>query len=263
MRSWVYRLRGNPAQPDPKETAAQVLRDTDRDWRIIGENDPYHGVLTDPRFHRKNLNDENLALFFESGAHDVGHWLQRSREIFGEFHPRSALDFGCGVGRLTRPLAALTGDAVGVDISQGMLNEARRTIIPGAQFVERIPARVFDWVVSYIVLQHVTPEAGYSVVADLLDAVAPRGRISLHITFARSHEHAADDGARLVIAEDDVWPVEGPDLTLVPPGVMIMHDYDLSRVIALFFCHGLTSIHMDRTDHGGVYGAVIHAARSD
>lgn len=236
-------------------------RDTDDDWRIIGEEDPFFGVLTHSRFHRENLTDDALTDFYSSGESDLGGLLARSREIFGPFNPRSALDFGCGVGRLTRPLAQLTGDVVGVDVSRGMLREARQRV-PDAVFVERIPDRTFDWVVSFIVLQHITPAAGYPLICELLKAVAPGGRISLHITFARAEAYATDAGAMLVIGETHVWPVEEAwDTSLLPQGVMIMHDYDLSRVLALFYQQGFRSLHLDSTDHGGVVGAVIHAER--
>lgn len=44
-------------------------------------------------------------------------------------HPRErgvALDFGCGVGRLTRALAAFFDRATGVDISSSMIEEAKK-----------------------------------------------------------------------------------------------------------------------------------------
>ncbi len=50
---------------------------------------------------------------------DIPHLL--ARHVRGGF----ALDFGCGAGRSTRFLKALGFDAVGVDISEAMLREAR------------------------------------------------------------------------------------------------------------------------------------------
>lgn len=244
----------------PQALVAPPLRDTDRDWRIIGEQDPFFGVLTDPRYHRQNLTDQARADFFGSGETEITTLFDRIRAIFGDFNPKSALDFGCGVGRLTQPLAHRFGDVVGVDVSTGMLAEARKHNHTRAIFLDQIPPRPFDWVVSFIVLQHVTPERGYALIGELLKAVAPHGGISLHIVFARTAPHAADAGTRIVIGDDDVWPAgETADIATVPPGVMIMHDYDLGRVIALFNLHGFRSVHLDHTDHGGAIGAVIHA----
>ena len=245
----------------PEEQAAPV-RDTDRDWQIIGEQDPFFGVLTDPRFHRDNLTDEARAEFFRSGEREIGALIERNRAVFGAFNPKSALDFGCGVGRLTQPLARLCGEAVGVDVSAGMRTEAEKHNKTSAVFTDRIPPRAFDWVVSFIVLQHITPEQGYGLISQLLKAVAPGGGVSLHVVFARTEPFAADAGTRIVIGDDDVWPAgRTADVSAVPPGVMIMHDYDLGRVIALFHLHGFRQVHLDHTDHGGPIGAVIHARR--
>lgn len=236
-------------------------RDTDRDWQLIGLNDPYFGVITDPRYRRGIITAAALQEFFASGRADVTVMLERMRSLFGSFVPGSALDFGCGVGRLTRPLAELTGDAVGFDISEGMLAEARKHRQSGLSFVSSFPARKFDWVVSLIVLQHITPEVGHQAIERLLKAVAPAGGMTLQITFARTAA-SGGPGGRLIIDDGKVRvDPASPSTSNVPPGVMIMHDYDLGRVIAQFFLEGFQSMYLDKTDHGGVIGATIYAKR--
>src|SRR5580704_8517953 len=91
---------------------------TDAEWEKWGQRDPYFGVLTDNRFRQKRLTADTKAEFFASGARDIDHVFQVCREhICPDFRPRSALDFGCGVGRLVIPLAALVEHVVGVDVS--------------------------------------------------------------------------------------------------------------------------------------------------
>lgn len=236
-------------------------RNTDADWQLIGDKEPYFGVLTNPRFRRENLTELDLAHFFESGRSGVTAMLERMRSLCGPFCPKSALDFGCGVGRLTRPLADLTGDAVGFDVSPGMLVEARKYQAASVSFVDVFPERQFDWVVSIIVLQHITPEFGHEAISKLLKAVSPGGGITLQITFART-AIAGGPGARLIIDVKGVRPSPTQsDTTSVPPGVMIMHDYDLGRVVSQFYIEDFTSVHLDKTDHGGVVGATIYARR--
>jgi ubiquinone/menaquinone biosynthesis C-methylase UbiE len=41
-------------------------------------------------------------------------------------HGRTVLDFGCGIGRVARELAARGAEVIGLDVSDGMIAEARR-----------------------------------------------------------------------------------------------------------------------------------------
>jgi 2-polyprenyl-3-methyl-5-hydroxy-6-metoxy-1,4-benzoquinol methylase len=237
-------------------------RDTDRDWQIIGTDEPYFGVITSAEFKRDKFDDEARRKFFASGQHEVLHHLARMRSLFGPFEPQSALDFGCGVGRLTVPLAQVTGRAIGVDISPGMLAEARRHIVAGLTFVEAIPNDSFEWVMSLIVLQHIPPARGYGILKQLLSRVSDGGGVTIQVMFARTGEHAKSVGTRLIIDGDTVTQsIKPADSNKVPPGIMIMHDYDLSHVIALFYLAGIRSIHLDHCDHGGMIGATIYGRK--
>ncbi len=101
------------------------MSNTDRNWCTWAEQDPYYAVLTDPKFRGDAIN-ENRAAFFESGQAFVRHWLHYIEHHFGPLQRERALDFGCGVGRLTIPLADHFGVVVGLDIAPAMLEEARR-----------------------------------------------------------------------------------------------------------------------------------------
>ena len=134
----------NGDRQEPVKQAAPGSRDTDRDWQIIGEQDPFFGVLTDRAITARILTDDARADFFRSGKASC-RAARPHPAVFGAFDPRSALDFGCGVGRLTQPLAPLCGDAVWVDVSAGMRAEAQNYNRTGAVFTDRIPPRAFDW----------------------------------------------------------------------------------------------------------------------
>lgn len=237
-------------------------RDTDRDWRMIGATEPYFGVLTSESFKRDNLDDAARESFFASGLSDVRHHFDRMNALFGRFEPRSALDFGCGVGRLTVPLAQIAGQATGVDISPGMLAEARLHKAPGLTFVDSMPDGAFDWVMSLIVLQHVPPERGYDILRQLLARVSDGGGATIQLMFARTIEHARSAGGRLILDGTDVLPAkDSRSIRGIPAGVMLMHDYDLSRVVGLFYQAGMTSLHLEHCDHGGIVGATIYARK--
>lgn len=256
LSTWFSR----PATPDPAPVAAPV-RDTDADWEEIARAQPYFGVLTDPRYRSEVIDAAAKAEFFASGEAQIAQELAYQRARFGPFDPRSALDFGCGVGRLTRALAAVTGRAVGVDVAPSMLAEARRDAPPTAEFLPILPGGLFDWIVSIIVFQHIPPERGYPLLRRLLSHAAPGGGLTLQITAYRDARHRGAPGGRLVIAETIEPVAASVSLTALPAGEMVMFDYDLSAVLALVFEAGFKEVSLAHTDHGGFHGVLIHGRR--
>lgn len=244
-----------------RPVAKVTLRDTDSDWEEIGRTNPYFGVLTDPRFRTENLTEESLTDFFRSGEHQIDHEAGLLRTRYPDFAPTSALDFGCGVGRLTRPLAAMTGDAFGVDVADSMLAEARRQAPEGVNFGRELPDRVFDWIVSLIVFQHIPPERGYPLLKALMARLAPGGFVTLQFALYRHARHASVPGGRIVMGEDftTVSSVEG--LRALAKGEMVMFDYDLTVICAILFAAGIADIELCHTDHGGFHGALIRGRR--
>src|SRR5277367_1629330 len=109
------------------DIASPTNLSTDHEWEEWGRRDPYFGVLTHPRFRRANLTEAAKSEFFESGRLHVEYVMQVVRKhIDADFTPKRALDFGCGVGRILIPLAQVTQEVVGVDVSPSMLHEAKR-----------------------------------------------------------------------------------------------------------------------------------------
>src|SRR6185369_10304549 len=102
-------------------------RGTDHEWEKFGKKDPYFGVLTADKFQRQNLTDESKEEFFKSGYDYVENVVITIRKhIDPTFSIEKALDFGCGVGRLVIPLAEISKSVDGIDVSESMLNEARK-----------------------------------------------------------------------------------------------------------------------------------------
>jgi len=131
-----------------------------RDWDELGRVDPLWAILTNPGQRGGKWNPEE---FFASGAAEVSHVMQQAARLGAPRQRRSALDFGCGVGRLTRALAGQFDYCVGVDIADSMLRQAREWHRgwPSCQFLlnttgdlRQFEDRAFDLVYSTIVLQH-------------------------------------------------------------------------------------------------------------
>lgn len=94
----------------------------------------------------------------------------------------SALDFGCGVGRLTQALALYFASCIGVDISQQMIQKAgslnryahcRYLANPDAQLP--FADASFSFIYSNIVLQHVPQRFSKKYLREFVRVLAPGG----------------------------------------------------------------------------------------
>lgn len=131
-----------------------------RDWDAIASLDPHWAVLADPdRKHGRWEEDE----FFATGQREVSERLAIAAKLGLPRHRGLALDFGCGLGRTARELAAHFDRCVGLDISEAMLARARElnAHVANLEFViadgsEPLPFadEAFDAVYSSITLQH-------------------------------------------------------------------------------------------------------------
>ncbi len=132
-------------------------RDTDLDWNTIAAANPFFGVLANERFLGKTLSPQVLSEFYGSGRADIGMTLREAATHFRiKRRFRRALDFGCGVGRLSKAMAEHAHEVIGVDISENMLRTAREVAsAKNITYLASIPEGTFDWINSVIVFQHI------------------------------------------------------------------------------------------------------------
>ena len=153
-----------------------------RHWNLFAKTDPYWAVLTEPD---KQGQRWKIDEFFETGRNDVRATLQRVREVLPDWRPAGdALDFGCGVGRLSQALASHFDRVTGVDISREMLAHARRHNRHGERvtYIEntepslaRFADGSFAFVLSLITLQHIAPEYSCRYVEEFIRTCASGG----------------------------------------------------------------------------------------
>jgi SAM-dependent methyltransferase len=159
-------------------------RSTDREWEEWGRKDPYFGVLIKRRY-RADLISENKKEFFLSGEKHIANAIATVEKRYGAIAKNQCLDFGCGVGRLIIPLSSRFRQVVGLDISPSMLKEAHRNLEersirnvelgPSDDELSFVAGRKFDFVHSYITLQHVATERGYAIYERMLDLLDDQG----------------------------------------------------------------------------------------
>ena len=100
------------------------LKTTSSDWESMARTDPLWAVCTE--LGPQGGSYDELERFWESGRRDVDAAIKHV-EACGLDIDRNgeALDFGCGPGRVSQPLAEVFARCVGVDISPTMLELAR------------------------------------------------------------------------------------------------------------------------------------------
>jgi len=131
-----------------------------QDWEDLGALDPYWAILAHPT---RKFGKWDVEAFFRTGEEEIERVMQASRRMGYPREHELALDFGCGVGRLTRALARHFRRCYGVDISESMICRAKELnqSIQNCEFMVNteshlgvFPDDQFDMVCTLIVLQH-------------------------------------------------------------------------------------------------------------
>jgi len=235
---------------------------TDDEWEELARRDPYFAILTDDRFHADKLDDAAMHDFFASGERDVDALLRHTTAP-----PASALDFGCGAGRLTLALAKRVAQVVGVDVSPTMreLAERHRIVagITNARFVDAIPDERFDFICSLIVFQHIPVERGEALFRELLARLSDGGVATIELAFSRPGGPIKKLARRLRAASPLVHRIAqrlSGDRSGLP--YMQMNVYDLERIRAIVREAGCTGPALIATRHGDIEGAIVVATKA-
>ena len=246
---------------------------TDADWEEWGRRDPYFGVITDPRFRRSVLTEDSRKSFFLDGESHV-KWTMAviHRYIDPGFAPKTVLDFGCGVGRMLVPLAAIADDVVGLDVAPSMLLEAQRNcderqihnvrLLPSDDELSALTG-TFDLIHSFIVFQHIPAQRGKAIFERLLRHLRPGGVGAIHLTYAKARFAATHGRAPLAppAAPAPLTRTTAAQATLADPDPpMQMNSYDISEILFLMQVRGIERLHIQFTDHGGELGVYLFFA---
>lgn len=150
-------------------------------WDGHARRDPLWAILSDPA---KKGGKWDLHRFFQTGAGEIALRFYQVRAHGVAIDGGAALDFGCGVGRLTQALAPHFVRVVGVDVSPEMIAHATRLnrtpqsvsyVVNDAAHLGRFDDHTFAFIVSNIVLQHIQPDISMGYVREFLRILAPGG----------------------------------------------------------------------------------------
>jgi SAM-dependent methyltransferase len=151
-----------------------------RNWDRLGRTDPLWAVLS---WADKKGNRWDERQFFETGERLVSGVFGRLDELECAPARGRALDFGCGVGRLTRALAKRFDETVGVDIAPSMVEMAARLNgETGATFVlnprpdlSLLADASYDFALSFVTLQHIPKASALRYVSEIVRVLRPGG----------------------------------------------------------------------------------------
>lgn len=157
-----------------------------RVWQTLGRDDPLWAVLSqaDKRGGRWRTEE-----FFATGRIEIDSQLAALAAQGWPKQRELALDFGCGVGRLTRALAAHFERVIGIDVSPSMIATARELNADVAQVefrenasprIENVADASVDLIFSLITLQHIPTALAAGYVEEFFRVLAPGGVAVFH-----------------------------------------------------------------------------------
>ena len=158
------------------------LRQLQRNWERLAQADPLWSICTDPEKRHHQWGERE---FFETGRTEISTVLSCLASL--GLHPdpaAPALDFGCGVGRLTRALAASFGECWGVDISETMIQLATefnvdcsrcRFLVNTTDNLQVFHSGYFGFIYTSIVLQHMETRYVRRYLGEMARVLRPGG----------------------------------------------------------------------------------------
>jgi SAM-dependent methyltransferase len=163
-------------------------------WHALGKEDPLWAILSRPDKRGGRWNTDE---FFAAGEAEIAAIDARCAPLARPRAANLALDFGCGVGRLTRALASRYAEVVGVDISPSMLEQARtlNAHLPNVRFVENAQSQLefladasVDFIYSTITLHHMPPSLQRAYISEFLRVLTAEGVAVFQITSGYSRD---------------------------------------------------------------------------
>lgn len=166
-------------------------------WNRHAASDPLWAVCS---FDDKSNGRWDLQLFMQSGEREIALLFHRMTGLGLTVGHGAALDFGCGVGRLTQALARRFERVFGVDVSDGMVDLATRlnryegrvryfaNTAPDLRHFEKSSV---DFIYSNIVLQHMDPALARETLVDFLRLLRPGGLLVFQLPSHKEKPHEA------------------------------------------------------------------------
>ena len=164
------------------QPASKALARAHRQWHTWGKKDPLWAILSEPDKKDGRWNPDE---FFETGRIEVADVLKRAMQL-APVEYNSAMDFGCGIGRLSLALAEHFESVVGIDVAESMISQANevnrspercRYIHNLSENIAVLADRSVDFIYSSITLQHVETPLACGYLREFFRIATPGGHV--------------------------------------------------------------------------------------
>lgn len=152
-------------------------------WDKLGNIDPLWAILSEPS---KENGGWEIDDFFQTGQDFLKILQNHLLEVDHAVTYGRCLDFGCGIGRISRALSSLFNEVHGVDVAPSMINEAKKQHqdydnitfhVNKKNDLTLFPDAYFDFILSIIVLQHIPPAITRNYIKEFVRILKPGGLI--------------------------------------------------------------------------------------
>lgn len=164
------------------------LQQLQQNWDRFAQSDPLWSILTHPDKRKTGWDPDE---FWQTGDRQVKELVSYIDSLRIEHARGKALDFGCGIGRLTQPLCLYYQEVHGVDIAPTMIELAREHNryptschyhLNQTDDLKLFTNNSFDLIYSYITLQHMRPEYAQAYIREFVRILRPRGLLIFQLT---------------------------------------------------------------------------------
>jgi 2-polyprenyl-3-methyl-5-hydroxy-6-metoxy-1,4-benzoquinol methylase len=209
------------------------LQDSQKYWDRHAASDPLWTVLA---FPDKSGGRWTLHEFMKTGEREIALLFHRLQELQLRLPSRRALDFGCGVGRLTQALARRQERVLGADISPVMIDIAGRLnrypdrveyLCTADHGLETLHSGAFDCIYSNIVLQHVAPDVCVQYLNEFFRLLEPGGLLVFQLPSHRDSPRDAEIKAMPEAAYSAAIELAAP----MPPHVAASAEFSVTLTV--------------------------------
>jgi ubiquinone/menaquinone biosynthesis C-methylase UbiE len=227
------------------------FQELQKNWDEFGTTDPLWAILTWPD---KKGNRWNPDEFFALGRAEIDMIMKHVTSLNLPLPRRKALDFGCGVGRITQALAAYFEEVNGIDIAPAMIELARtynrhgqrcQYFVNDTNNLALFENDTFDFIYSIITFQHIKPPYIKDYLKEFLRILTPGGLLVFQVPSEPVPELRMTpvQPGKSYTCTHEVYPQHQP--------YMEMHSIPKDEVIAWLLRHGAKILQaMDDTSAG-------------